>query len=96
MTGVRWSVDLPLQAAIGARKPAGIYSAGGELMMKEMVSKIDLSGIDLTEIDLLDVQILQAADTMAVPETGASPAIIYSCSSVYSCSCSTSPNEPNG
>ncbi|MBV8685297.1 MAG: thiazolylpeptide-type bacteriocin [Alphaproteobacteria bacterium] len=56
--------------------------------MKQRGSAVDLSDIDLGSIDLFDVEILEAADTMAVPETGASPSIIYSCS------CSYTPPEP--
>lgn len=51
--------------------------------MKQPVSALDLSDIDLSSIDLLDVEILEAADTMAVPETGASPSVVYSCSCSY-------------
>ncbi|MBV8687954.1 MAG: hypothetical protein JOZ90_16925 [Alphaproteobacteria bacterium] len=56
--------------------------------MKQLRPAIDLSDIDLSGVDLFDVEILEAADTMAVPETGASPAI------VYSCSCSWAPKDP--
>jgi hypothetical protein len=56
--------------------------------MNKPVSALDLSDIDLSNIDLFDVEILEATDSMAVPETGASPSIIYSCS------CSWTPPEP--
>jgi hypothetical protein len=58
--------------------------------MNHAVSAVDLSDIDLSSIDLFDVEILQAADTMGVPETGASPWSVYSCS----CSADPYPQQP--
>jgi hypothetical protein len=55
--------------------------------MNQHKSALNVSDIDLSDIDLFDVEILEAVDTMAVPETGASP------SSIYSCSCSFDPDR---
>jgi hypothetical protein len=41
---------------------------------------LDFSDIDLGDIDLFDVSVMEASDTVAVPETGASWSLIYSCS----------------
>lgn len=46
---------------------------------------LDFSDLDLTEIDSFDVKVLDASDSVAFPETGASriSAVCASCS----CSC---------
>jgi hypothetical protein len=43
-------------------------------------ANLDFSDIDLGSIDLFDVQVMDASDTVAVPEGGASWSVVYSCS----------------
>jgi hypothetical protein len=44
------------------------------------MSDLNFSDIDLGDIDLFDVKVMEASDTVAVPETGASFTPFYSCS----------------
>ncbi len=50
------------------------------------LTSTDFSDIDLSEIDLFDVEVIEASDSIAAPETGASCRTV-----IYSCSCSVSP-----
>lgn len=47
---------------------------------------INLDGISLGDLDMFDVAVLETADSVAVPEAGASTYI-------HSCSCSIMPDE---
>jgi hypothetical protein len=53
---------------------------------------LNFSDIDLGDIDLFDVKVMEASETVAVPETGASWSVFYSCS----CSYTTKQLQENG
>lgn len=55
--------------------------------MSDMKIGLDLSDIEFGDIDMFDVDVLEVSDSTVVPEMGASPRV------VYSCSCSLSDRE---